>query len=147
WDDGRWRPDGEIEFLGRRDNQVKLRGYRIELGEIEAALLAHPALREAAAMLKPHASGPRLVAYAVLRGTSPGTGEDLAKDLADRLRAYMIPAAISIVQAMPLTGNGKVDRAALALLEDSEQSEIEDILSDLDRVPDEMIEAERERSV
>jgi amino acid adenylation domain-containing protein len=146
-DDGRWMPDGEIEFLGRRDNQVKLRGYRIELGEIEAALLAHPAVREAAAMLKPHAGGPRLVAFAVLRRSSPVAGEELQKHLADRLPAYMIPAAISIVRAMPLTGNGKVDRTALALLEDAEGGEIEGLLDDLDRIPDEMIEVELERSV
>ncbi|WP_053507332.1 non-ribosomal peptide synthetase [Xanthomonas oryzae] len=107
----RWRADGEIEFLGRNDDQVKLRGYRIEPGEIEAALRACPGVREAAVLLREDRPGDkRLVAYLV------GTGlrvEHVRDQLAASLPDYMVPAACVLVPAIPTTTHGKLDRAAL----------------------------------
>jgi amino acid adenylation domain-containing protein len=102
---------GELEYLGRMDEQVKVRGFRIELGEIEAALARHPAVREAVVVLRTDGPGePRLVAY--LTGAPPAAAElreHLRRDLPD----YMVPAAFVPLDALPLTGNGKVDRRAL----------------------------------
>jgi amino acid adenylation domain-containing protein len=104
----RWRPDGELEFVGRIDNQVKLRGFRIEPGEVEAALLAHPAVAEAAAVVREA----RLIAY--VAPADPGaTVVELRGFLAERLPAYLLPSALLLVEALPRTANGKVDRAAL----------------------------------
>jgi non-ribosomal peptide synthase protein (TIGR01720 family) len=111
-------PDGEIEFLGRADHQVKLRGYRLELGEIEAALLRHPDLREAVVVLREDRPGDRrLVAYAVPQpGRAPGVSE-LRAFVAERLPQYMIPAAFVTLSALPVLASGKVDRAALPVPE------------------------------
>lgn len=111
----RYLPNGDIEFLGRRDNQVKLRGFRIELGEIEAALAHHPAVQEAVVVVREDASGgPRLVAYTV---ADASLRDDAALALRSHLRQtlpdYMIPATFVCVDALPLTPNGKVDRRAL----------------------------------
>lgn len=104
---GRQLPDGNIEFLGRRDTQVKIRGYRVELGEIEALLKTHPAIETAAVL----ALDSDLVAYAVARGDfQPG---DLRRFLALRLPAYMIPSRWVRIPALPLNSSGKVDRSAL----------------------------------
>ncbi|MCS3805173.1 amino acid adenylation domain-containing protein [Chromobacterium alkanivorans] len=106
----RRRADGEIEYLGRADHQVKLRGFRIELGEIEAALCRLPAVREALALLdRPAAGEPRLIAYVV------GDGEPAAlrAALAAELPEHMLPAVIVALERFPLTHHGKVDRAAL----------------------------------
>ncbi|MGQ0703706.1 MAG: amino acid adenylation domain-containing protein, partial [Gemmatimonadales bacterium] len=112
----RWLPKGELEFLGRIDNQVKVRGYRIELGEVEAALRQQPAVREAAAITREDTRGDvRLVAYVTLRdGTRPPTTiEEIRGALPQRLPAYMVPAEIVVLEALPLTPNGKVDRQRL----------------------------------
>ncbi|MCP4655225.1 MAG: amino acid adenylation domain-containing protein, partial [bacterium] len=109
-------PDGRIEFMGRRDYQVKVRGFRIELGEVEAALGRHPGVREAVVMVRGNGAR-RLVAYAV-RGED---GEDAAEldggelrvHLGESLPDYMVPAVFVFLDALPLTPNGKVDRAAL----------------------------------
>jgi acyl-coenzyme A synthetase/AMP-(fatty) acid ligase len=101
----RWLPDGNIEFLGRLDQQVKLRGFRIELGEIEAALREHPAVREAVVLAREE----RLIAYLV----SAQTPTDLRAFLHERLPDYMIPATFVTLAGLPLTPNGKVDRRAL----------------------------------
>ncbi|MFF5243537.1 amino acid adenylation domain-containing protein [Streptosporangium sp. NPDC000095] len=101
----RWRSDGRLEFLGRLDDQVKVRGFRIELGEIEARLLAHPGVGQAAVAVR----GETLVGYVV--GTA--TGDELAGYLAATLPAYMVPAAWVSLAVLPLTANGKLDRAAL----------------------------------
>jgi amino acid adenylation domain-containing protein len=110
---GRLRPTGEIEYLGRRDSQVKLRGFRIELGEIEATLGRHPAVSACVAMLRAEgAAGLRLVAYYVPSGPPVERGA-LRGWLATRLPEFMVPAAFVELPALPLTPNGKVDRSAL----------------------------------
>jgi amino acid adenylation domain-containing protein len=115
---GRWLPDGDIEFLGREDLQVKVQGHRIELGEIEAALAALPGVASAAAMATPRELGPRrLVGYVVARSGEPVEASALREALRAKLPAYMVPATVVILDALPLSGNGKVDRAALPLPE------------------------------
>jgi amino acid adenylation domain-containing protein len=104
-------PGGDLHYLGRRDQQVKIRGFRIELGEIEAALVAHPALRQAAVV--PWEEGQRLVAYVVSRSEPAPGAEELRGLLADRLPEYMIPAAFVVLPELPLTPHGKLDRRAL----------------------------------
>jgi amino acid adenylation domain-containing protein len=105
-------PDGALEFLGRLDDQVKVRGFRVEPAEVEAALLAHPAVRDAAVVVRDGPAGePRLVGYAA---TPAGTeGAELRDYLRARLPDYMVPAAVVVLDALPLTSNGKVDRRAL----------------------------------
>ncbi len=116
----RWREDGAVEFLGRKDGQVKILGHRIELGEIEAALAAHPGVRQACvAVSKDDAGTKRLAAYYVAAPNGE-TGPDELKDfLAARLPGYMVPAFYISMWALPLTANGKVDRAALPVLENA----------------------------
>jgi amino acid adenylation domain-containing protein len=105
--------DGNLEFLGRTDQQVKIRGYRIELGEIEAALLRHPGLREAVVLAREDVPGEkRLAAYIVPIGPAPSAA-DLRTFLQETLPEYMVPWAFVEMEALPVTGNGKLDRAAL----------------------------------
>ena len=110
--------DRELEFMGRLDHQVKLRGYRIELAEIESALRSHPVIENAAVILREDVPGePRLVAYVT---TAQGKSADAAelKAFAGRLLPeYMLPARIVQLQALPLTGSGKIDRRSLPLPE------------------------------
>ncbi|HYO14852.1 MAG TPA: amino acid adenylation domain-containing protein, partial [Thermoanaerobaculia bacterium] len=110
----RWRPGGEIDYLGRIDHQVKIRGFRIELGEIEAALARHPSVWEAVVLLREEDGDRRLVAYlGTGDGEAPSPGE-LRTFLAGTLPDYMIPAAFAALPVLPLTAHGKVDRRALA---------------------------------
>ncbi|GAA1678647.1 hypothetical protein GCM10009830_27230 [Glycomyces endophyticus] len=104
-----WLPDGNVEYLGRIDHQVKIRGYRIELGEIEAALADHPGVREAAVVVRTAGDGQVLHGYA----TGEAAEAELAAHLRERLPEYMVPARIAVLDAMPLSPNGKLDRAAL----------------------------------
>ncbi len=110
----RMLPGGELEYLGRIDHQVKIRGFRIETGEIEAVLNQHPALAGSAVIARTDQPGePRLTAYVVAKsGTAPSTS-DLRAHLKQQLPDYMVPAAFVFLAALPLTGNGKVDRRAL----------------------------------
>ncbi len=115
----RFLPDGNIEYLGRIDHQVKVRGFRIELGEIEAALLSHPAVRESVVIAREDTPGDkRLVAYYTAVETSAANAaaldaEQLRSLLLARLPEYMVPTAYVRLTAMPLTPNGKLDRKAL----------------------------------
>jgi aryl carrier-like protein len=109
-DRARFLPDGSIEFLGRVDQQVKIRGFRVELGEVEATLLRHPAVQQAAVVVRGAADDPRLVAYLV---ASPQPGaEELRSFAGEWLPEYMIPTMVPI-DLLPLTPSGKVDRQAL----------------------------------
>jgi amino acid adenylation domain-containing protein len=111
---GRYRSDGQLECLGRVDQQVKLRGYRIELGEIEAALESHEAVISAAVVLRGEGGSQRLQAYITcLKNQKPVADDDLREHLQARLPHYMIPALFHTLDAIPLTPNGKIDRNAL----------------------------------
>jgi acyl-coenzyme A synthetase/AMP-(fatty) acid ligase/aryl carrier-like protein len=112
-DRGRWTEAGDLDYLGRLDDQVKLRGYRIELGEIRARLAAIDGVREAAVLLREDVPGePRLVAYLAAHGEAPTPGA-LRAALARDLPEPMIPAAFVVLDALPLTPHGKLDRRAL----------------------------------
>ena len=111
---GRLLNNGDIEYLGRMDNQVKIHGYRIELGEIEAALAQHPGVQQTVVIArKDGASAAKLVAYIVAKQGLKPTGAELREHLERRLPAHMIPFAYVDIEAVPLTANGKVDRARL----------------------------------
>ncbi|WP_447002782.1 non-ribosomal peptide synthase/polyketide synthase [Saccharothrix isguenensis] len=104
----RWNASGVLEFVGRSDEQVKIRGFRIELGEVEAALLRHPAVREAVVVARADARGhKRLVAYVV------GEVAEVREFLGDSLPDYLVPSLFVPVDALPISSNGKVDRARL----------------------------------
>ncbi|MEU9191422.1 amino acid adenylation domain-containing protein, partial [Streptomyces sp. NPDC048484] len=112
----KWRPDGVLDFLGRTDDQVKIRGFRIELGEIEATLLAHPSVSQAAVMVREDRPGDkRLVGYLVPNGgnTPEADSATLRAHLGAMLPEYMVPSALMVLEALPLTANGKLDRRAL----------------------------------
>ena len=109
----RWLPDGQLDCLGRVDQQLKIRGFRIEPGEIEACLAAHPAVRACAVIGRRDAAGNlRLLAYAVPVAERPPAGE-LRAFVAQRLPEHMVPAAFTWIDALPTTSNGKLDQRAL----------------------------------
>jgi acyl carrier protein len=113
-DIARFRADGSLEFLGRVDHQVKIRGFRIELGEIETVLVSHPSVAQAVVVgCKDRSGEGSLAAYARLTGTSSLTYSELRAFLAERLPVYMIPSSLTVLDAFPLTPNGKVDRRRL----------------------------------
>jgi amino acid adenylation domain-containing protein len=115
----RWRRDGNLEFIGREDGQVKLRGYRIELGEIEARLLEQRGVQRAAALVRDDGAGPRLVAYVVpeasdaAREDAARFGDELWAALGRVLPDYMVPAQLMLLPELPLTAHGKLDRQRL----------------------------------
>ena len=111
----KYLPDGNIEFLGRVDQQVKLRGYRIELGEIEAVLSQHPTVEQAVVLARGEGGEQRLVAYLV--GGQELRQAELRSYLKERLPDYMIPSAFVQMEELPLTPNGKIDRKALPEVE------------------------------
>ena len=111
---GRWRPDGQLECLGRTDFQVKIRGHRIELGEIESALAAHPTVAQAVVAARAGVGGDKqLCAYVIARSAEVPTSSDLRRHLRVSLPEHMVPPTYVVLDAFPLTPNGKVDRRAL----------------------------------
>jgi nonribosomal peptide synthetase DhbF len=114
-DRARWLEDGNLEFLGRADHQVKVRGFRIEPGEVEARLAAHPAVSEAAVVARAGPDGEaRLLGYAVAReGIGRPSGPELRDWLRGRLPEHMVPAAVVVLDELPRTPTGKTDRRAL----------------------------------
>jgi amino acid adenylation domain-containing protein len=106
-------PDGSLEFLGRLDHQVKVRGYRIELGEIEQVLAGHPGVREAVVVARGRDDSQQLAAYLTVAGEVAPEQRALREYLLTELPRYMLPATFTVLDAMPLTHNGKLDRAAL----------------------------------
>ena len=112
-DVGRYLSDGNIQFLGREDSQVKIQGYRVELGEIETALASHPDVRAAVVTAVGKAPGPRrLVGH--VAGPADLSGEELREFLRRKLPPYMVPSSLTVLEELPLTPNGKVDRRALS---------------------------------
>ncbi|HYO56919.1 non-ribosomal peptide synthetase, partial [Archangium sp.] len=110
----RWSVGGELEFLGRADRQVKVRGFRIELGEIEVVLAQHPAVREAVVVVRESAPGVnQLVGYVVTQGEAQPSKMELRAYLRGKLPEPMVPSALVLLEALPLTSNGKVNRRAL----------------------------------
>lgn len=110
----RYRPDGEIEYLGRVDNQVKIRGFRIELEEVESVLRQHTSVRDAVVLTREDIPGDkRLVAYLTAGQEQAVTSRELRHFLEDRLPEYMIPTAFVQLETLPLMPNGKIDRQAL----------------------------------
>jgi len=114
----RYLPDGNLEFLGRIDHQVKVRGLRVELGEIEVALNQHPLVREVIVLLREDIPGDkRLIAYVVPTQGSHDLVSELRRYLKQRLPEYMMPSAFVLLESMPLSANGKIDRQALLTAE------------------------------
>ena len=109
----RWRSDGLLEFLGRRDGQVKIRGFRVEPQEIEHALMTLPEVSRAAVVASGDGADRRLVGYVVLAGGAAITPSEIQNRLRDRLPDYMVPSHVMAIDALPLRANGKVDQARL----------------------------------
>ncbi|MGW9565919.1 amino acid adenylation domain-containing protein [Prescottella equi] len=121
-----------LEYLGRTDDQVKIRGFRIELGEVESVLAAHPAVAAATVVAREDDPGRRrLVGYAAVRAATDG--EALREHLAARLPAHMVPAAVVLLDALPVTPNGKVNRRALPAPDFTASGSAQDAGSDLER--------------
>ncbi len=109
----RWLPDGNLEFLGRMDTQVKLRGYRIELSEIEVTLIQHEAVKEAVVVIYNKGDNPSMPAYVTLAMPVEEIAGQLRTWLKTRLPEYMLPSSFTVLDKLPLTPNGKIDRKAL----------------------------------
>jgi amino acid adenylation domain-containing protein len=119
----RYRPDGTLEFMGRGDGQVKVRGFRVELGEIESLLASNPAVAEAVVVVREDHLGERsLAAYVRPAGPSSPLASDLRAFLKERLPDHMVPSTVTMIEAFPLTPNGKVDRARLPAPEERRAS-------------------------
>ena len=115
-DFARYRADGNLEFIGRRDNQIKVRGIRIELGEIESVLATHPAVLQSAVVARPDAQGERqLAAYVVVDPSRSLGKDDLRRFLRRKLPDYMVPPLFIVLDRLPQLSTGKVDRRALPI--------------------------------
>lgn len=111
-DYGRWSPDGKLEYLGRRDNQVKISGFRIEIGDIENALLRVPGIRDGAVVVGEGAGQSKFL-VAFYSGNRPLEADEIRSEMAARVPGYMVPSSYKWRDSLPLTGNGKIDRKAL----------------------------------
>lgn len=137
----RWLPDGRLEFAGRLDFQIKLRGYRIEAGDIEAALVEHPSVRQAVAVLREAEGIPRLVAYVVpIVADEHPSAVELREHLADKLPEYMIPSAFVVMNELPLTPNYKIDRKALPMPEEYHNATLTGYVAPRDQLEREIAE-------
>lgn len=130
----RFHHNGQIELLGRADNQIKLRGLRIEPAEIEAALLSHEGVREAAVIARDDGGGPRLVAYLVGAPEAVPTATELREHLRRVLPEYLVPSIFVVLDSLPLTPNGKVDRRALPAQHDPGSAEYVEPRTETERV-------------
>ncbi len=108
-----YRPDGNLEFLGRADHQIKIRGFRVELGEIELAIAQHPTIQTAVVVMRQIEHDSQLVAYVVPQSAAMPTESELRLFLKTKLPAYMLPATWVVLDSLPLTANGKIDQKAL----------------------------------
>ncbi len=131
----RYRITGEIEFLGRIDQQVKIRGFRIEVGEIEAALRRHDGVNEAIVVARKDSTGEqRLIAYFVPASETAATVGELRAFATERLPPHMVPSVFVVLQAMPLTPNGKIDRRALPQPDDQNSAQRESFVAPTDEL-------------
>lgn len=110
----RWRPDGHLEFIGRLDDQLKIRGQRVEPGEIEAVLAQHPAVTQAAVVARANPSGDLSLVAHLAAGDAQPSAEDLRRFARERLPRHMVPSGFAVLDALPYTPAGKVDRSVLA---------------------------------
>src|SRR5262249_28238747 len=120
----RWKKPGVIEFVGRRDGQIKLRGHRIELGEIETALSQLPGVGTSIVLVVGAAPDQRLVAFVTPSPAQTLDGRSLRDRLKAQLPSYMVPSAVHVLASLPLNVNGKIDRAALIALEQRRDSTV-----------------------
>jgi len=119
-DSARWLSDGNIEYLGRIDNQVKIRGFRIEPGEIESVLAGYPGVREAAVVAREYGLGDRrLLAYVAMDTGANTVVSNLRDFLKEKLPEYMVPSTFTVLERLPLTASGKVDRRSLSAISGS----------------------------
>lgn len=135
-----YRPEGAIEFAGRRDEQIKLRGFRVELGEIETALSGYPGIREQVVIVREDQLGDRrLTAYIVTELEQQLSAGELRQYLQEKLPPYMVPAAFVELPALPLTANGKIDRRALPAPEASNACDLDSYTAPRDAFEEEVI--------
>jgi len=149
-DFARMRSNGEIEFLGRTDEQVKIRGHRIELAEVRHAIAAHPDLEEVVLMVREDVPGDkRLIAYVTPRSGCEASQDSLRQHTAEKLPAHMVPAAFVVLDSMPRNVNGKVDRRALPppkerpKLDESYRSPKTDLETELTQIWQELLRVEQ----
>ncbi|MFQ6030614.1 MAG: amino acid adenylation domain-containing protein, partial [Dehalococcoidia bacterium] len=144
-DEARYLPNGDIEYLGRLDFQVKIRGFRIELGEIEALLGSYPGVRENVVIAREDASeDQRLIAYIVSESAAKAGSSDLRDFLKPKLPGYMVPSSFVMLEELPLTGNGKVDRRALPAPDQNRPDLAQTYLAPRDEVEQELARIWRE---
>lgn len=137
----RYLPDGNIEFLGRIDRQVKVRGFRIELGEIEGALKQHQSVREAVVISHEEQTGnKRLIAYVVPETESASSHTQLREFLQDKLPQYMLPSVFMQLKALPLLPNGKIDRQALPIPNTNKLELVETFVSPRTQIEEKLVE-------
>jgi amino acid adenylation domain-containing protein len=133
-------PDGNIEFLGRMDHQVKVRGFRIELGEIETTLLQLPNIREVAVVVRQDEGEKRLVAYIVPEPGQIIKTSDIRSYLKQKLAEYMVPAVFVILEALPLNANGKLDRHALPIPQQTRENLDSEFIASSSEIETQLIE-------